>query len=141
MLFAGLKLELHNGWIDVTDDLQENAPYTLGLSIDALGALQFSVARYKEGKHPEISFGKLQELLTSFFLQNKFEEASERVDWFDGVTYVRGDHVDGNVLFRIWYVTDGKNIALVTYTTEQRNDPNLDPELKQAEEIVRSIRF
>lgn len=140
VLFAGVTIELPAGWYDITDDLGIDAPFTLARS-DGVGALQFSVASYKSGENPQFEPNSIRGLLEDFFAQKNFGMPTNFSEWSNAINYARGDYVGGDDFYRIWYVGDEKNIALITYTTELRGAPLLDSELEDAEAIVRSLRF
>jgi hypothetical protein len=139
--FAGLVLELLPGWYDVTDDLGPEAPYTLGKAADAVGALQISVAHYKLGKDPEMDAKKLREMLLKFFREKKLGPPVNVTLWSNGICGARGDFKSGTDACRIWYVSNGRDVALVTYTTEAHKHPLFDVELGEAEAMVKSICF
>ena len=119
--FAGLTLVLPKHWSDITDSLGEGMPFTLART-DGIGALQFSVAHYKKGQLPNIDAKTLRNFLDGLFEGQGFGRPKNSSDWSisDELAGVQGDHIDGAVQTRAWYVSDGRNIALVTYTTEHR---------------------
>jgi len=63
--FADVRISLLEGWVDVTDDLPEGTPPTLAKP-EGVGALQFSVAKYRAGAKPNVSEDDLEALLVKF---------------------------------------------------------------------------
>jgi hypothetical protein len=139
--FAGMDITLPGGWVDVTDDLAEGSPCTLAKSEDGIGALQFSVARYQSGPQPLFDLEKLRDLLNDF-AQRHALGAPTNVHGEQGETFViRGDFRKGEEFIRVWYVTDGNDIAHVTYVASELQSPSLQSELREADAIVQSIRY
>ena len=139
--FAGLFLLLEENWYDVTEDLPEDSPFTLAKSEDGLGALQFSVGLYRSGPSPEFNEEKLKRLLFDFFESKDLGDPHNYASWQDGQCGVCADCSREDEYFRIWYVSDGRNVAFVTFTSLQVEDQGLKAEVSEAETIVRSIRF
>jgi hypothetical protein len=141
--FSGLKLLLAQGWCDVTGDLDPGVPGTLARSEESVGALQLSVARYSAGANRQITVEHLRGLLANMFSTRNFGARSNVVEWCNGGKYVRGDHRKEGDFHRIWYFSDGLNVALVTYTSigVSEGDPRILRELTESETIVRSIEF
>jgi hypothetical protein len=139
--FAGVDVMLPGDWVDVTDDLAEGSPYTLAKSESGIGALQFSVARYQSGPAPLFDLEKLRDLLNDFAKHHALG-APTNVHVEPGEPLViRSDFRRGNEFIRVWYVTNGNDIALVTYVAQESQSPSLQGELREAGAIVRSIRY
>ncbi|MCE9660690.1 MAG: hypothetical protein K8R60_19345 [Burkholderiales bacterium] len=128
--------DLPVGWADTTD---ANAPFTLCKQPDGVGALQFSIARYRSGVQPKINtsvlLGWLQELAES-----SSRGPAESVMQEDGdLRLAAGSFFpDSQTFARAWYASDGANVAKVTYVCAKQD---VGSELVEAERIVRSIRF
>ena len=103
-----------------------------------VGALQFSAARYKSGKLPHIQCDDLTDLLSQFAVNRGLKDPFDEMVSSDGISVVAASFHSGDDLIRVWYVSDTKNLILVTYVCnwEQR-----DTEADNIETIVRSIRF
>src|SRR5262249_1867647 len=128
-------------WFDITEDLEPGSPYTLGKSDDAVGALQFSVAYYKSGDRPKIDCTALKSMLIAFFKNKDLGVPIDMACWSNGICCARGDFKSGTDAHRIWYLSNGQDIAFVTYTTLVSYHSLFDSELKEAEAIVESICF
>jgi hypothetical protein len=139
--FAGLSLILPDEWFDVTDDLEEGAPFTLGKGANALGALQFSVGHYASGKLPNIDMDNLSSLFFDFIAKNDLGNASKIEKTYEDTLSISGDFVTSDEFIRLWYATDKKNIALITYVSTLPEDPSLSKEVAEADQIVKSIVF
>ncbi|MGJ7575739.1 hypothetical protein ACSFBX_34860 [Variovorax sp. RB2P76] len=138
--FADVRISLLEGWAHVTDDLPEGTPPTLAKP-DGVGALQFSVAKYQAGASPNVSQDDLEALLVEFAESRALgpasdlerdQAASQRV----GATFFKDDD-----LVRVWYLTNGQDVALVTYVGAETANPISSSELAEASAIVGSIDF
>lgn len=128
--------DLPVGWTDTT---VEDAPFTLSKEPDGVGALQFSVARYVDGVHPRISTSALVGLLQEF-IEGSSQGPAESVVREDGDLLLAAGSfpLDSETFARAWFVSDGANVAKVTYVCAKQD---LGGELAEAERLVRSIRF
>jgi len=63
--FADVRISLPNDWVDVSDDMPEGTPPTLAKP-EGVGALQFSVGRYRSGANPQVNPDDLEALLKEF---------------------------------------------------------------------------
>ncbi|RAZ86978.1 hypothetical protein DPM33_26920 [Mesorhizobium hawassense] len=137
--FHGLQFELPQGWEDITDDLDDKWPPTLA-GPAGVGALQFSVGRYKSGKLPNIIIGDLREMLANFCanLPHEFDEPVERAGPVNAV----GCAAHGpEQLVAVWLLSNGRDVTLATYTSLSPEDPETGVELRQARQLVESIEF
>lgn len=139
--FAGVLLELEGDWRDITDTLPAGAPPTLALE-EGIGALQFTVGRYQSGKIPDIGMKALERLLYHFEDAQDLERENEanafRTDLCLGISC---EYNRPTGFIRVWYLTDGKNIAFVPYTSEDDGSEAFAIELEQASSIAKSLEF
>lgn len=63
--FADVRVSLLNGWVDVSNNMPEGTPPTLAKP-EGVGALQFSVGRYRAGTDPQFRPEDLDTLLREF---------------------------------------------------------------------------
>jgi hypothetical protein len=135
---GGFLVRVPGDWRDITGDLDAGSPVTLALP-DGVGALQFSSALYVSGAVPAPTSKDLGDLLTEFAgaqdLGLPREPTREDVPHrLAAATFSQPDAV-----VRVWYVSDGLNLARVTYTclgaSLQRD------ELRECETIVRTIMW
>ena len=128
--------DLRGGWVDTTD---ATSPFTLSKQPAGVGALQFSIARYTGGDVPTINTSDLVEMLHEFVKGNSQAAAEFVVQEFGELRLAAGSFsLDNQTFARAWYVSDGTNVAKVTYVSAKRD---VGSELAEAERIVRSIRF
>ncbi len=138
--FAGLELEICDDWFDVTDDLPAGSPPTLAPA-EGVGALQFSVVWYESGKEPNVTPGALTDLLREFGEQRRLGVLSNEVSVEGpGTSLVSGDFQSAGEFIRVWYVSNGRDIALVTYCCTTPGAQIAD-ELKDTDAMVRSLSF
>ncbi|MBS2018696.1 MAG: hypothetical protein JST00_37865 [Deltaproteobacteria bacterium] len=102
--------------------------------------LQFSVARYERGVRPEVGVAALQQLLEEF--------ASQQGRRLFGVTasegrvrIARGDLPSAAETLRVWYISNGDDVALLTYVAEYGADERVLAELSELDELVASVSF
>jgi hypothetical protein len=139
-VFAGLTLDRADGWVDVTDDSGEEAPPTLAFGDAGVGALQFSIAEYESGAEPLVSASDLREMLEAFGTNNDLGDATNVRERREP-PLVSGDFPSDDTFLRAWYLSDGRNVAFVTYVCNVPADAALADELASADTLVRSIHF
>jgi hypothetical protein len=132
---GSITLEFPIGWFDTTTD---DLPLTLSKT-EGVGALQFSIATYKEGSPPAIGVEALASMVVEFAKTNSLGPLRNQVQTQDelslaAASFTTGEHEYG----RVWYVSDGWSLAKITYVCEQA-PPQL--ELQEAEQIVSSLQF
>ena len=132
----GVTLEAEAGWVDVTEN---GEPLTMTRGEEGLGALQFSLAIYKGGEVPNPAPQDLLAMVRDFGVQRElgpgFDETCRDLG---SIKLAAASHRSQGYFLRAWYVSDGANFALVTYTSEWYVR---ERELAQAERIVASLQF
>lgn len=114
--FQSFSIACPNAWEDITDTLEdEDPPLTLADPEPGIGVLQFSPAYYRGGPAPSPSLEDLAEMVEEFGAAKGFGRILAKSSFANenfgaGAEY----HVDECVIV-VWYVSDGKNIMLVTY--------------------------
>jgi hypothetical protein len=135
-----VQLTVPEDWADITDELEgDDNPYTVADPQDGVGALQLSLGLFQGGKVPNPSERDLRTMVLRFGEEQGLGNA------LDDSTFMKGNLVgvgmsfhSGEDFIRAWYVSDGKNFALLTYTCtwgEQEREVSL------CEEIVQSLQF
>ena len=133
----GLTLDLAPDWCDVTDDLPgENVPFTLGRE-QGSGALQFSTGIYHSGRVPDPSPEDLRRLLLDFASSRDLGDPSD-LQITDAPVRLAAATFRPDSFVRVWYISDGRSIALVTLTCESTPEPS---ELTDCEQMLRSVHF
>ena len=138
--FADVRISLLEGWADVTDDLPEGTPPTLAKP-EGVGALQFSVAKYRAGARPNISQDDLEALLVEFAESRALGPASDLERGQGPSQRVSATFFREEDLVRVWYLTNGQDVALVTYVGPAAASPVSLSELAEANAMVGSIAF
>ncbi|WP_342251150.1 hypothetical protein [Sphingomonas sp. OTU376] len=136
--FHGLQFDLPAQWADVTDDLPEGSPPTLARP-SGVGAIQFTTAVYRAGLKPDVTNQDLRNLVVDFcnrlsFRPGEFEERTDRLISAGCVVAGTDD------LTAVWYVSNGRDIALITYSGTGWGEPSKF-ELCQARQIVATVEF
>lgn len=138
VLFANVALDLPDGWCDITDNLGGAVPPTLARE-EGVGSLQFSVGLYREGVAPHFTKVTLTEMLQEFCRARGLRLRGEIQVWDGRSTCVYADCEQDGDLVRIYYASNGLDVALVTYR-RAASDSDVR-ELAEADSIVRSISF
>jgi hypothetical protein len=138
--FNGTWICLIEPWLDITDEIAPGSPPTLARGPNGNGALQFTIARYKEGPLPNFTTQALLDLLKKFGKAKEFQNKKNLGVETLRNTIVSADFTIGNDLVRAYYVSDGKNLCLATYLCDQ-NLAGIPQELKEADQIVGSMEF
>ncbi|HEY6560417.1 MAG TPA: SpvB/TcaC N-terminal domain-containing protein [Polyangiaceae bacterium] len=136
--FAGVRLKVAPGWCDITQDLPEDSPPTLA-GPESIGVLQISTAKYEAGRVPNIRTSDLREMLNEFAAAHALGAPSNVHERFEGI--VSGDFRNEEEWLRVWYVSNGRDVVFVTYTSQQPSDVRTAEELAEAERMVDSIKF
>lgn len=137
---AGLQLDLPPSWADITLDLPEGSPPTFARA-DGVGALQFSVMRYKSGEAPRFDAAALEALLSKFENAQGLRSAAETEVVQDSPTVVAGCYTREDELVRVWYVSNGLDLALATFLVVADDWHSHVAEALEAASIVCSVRF
>lgn len=129
---------LVEGWRDITDEVESDAPpFTLARA-EGMGAFQLSFAFYQSGQYPDASAAVLLSML------RKFAHARDLGEPADIATEVGGLHLAGasfrwqDDFLRVWFVSDGSNLAQVTYTCVWGGQA---AELQDCEKMLRTLKF
>jgi hypothetical protein len=138
--FAGVKLRLLEGWVDISADLPLGSPATLARET-GVGALQFSVAKYESGAKPAIGEKELKRFFFNFCQEHSFERIEPSAKWSGTSLCVYGIRRTSGEVVAIWYLSNGTDIALITYTCLQQEDAVVTKELAEAQVMVESVEF
>ena len=130
-------IESAPNWLDVTDDIPgDNVPLTFARP-DGFGALQFSIASYESGPIPDPSTDTLLNLLRDFAQSRELGTATDVCTEVEPLRLAAGSfHTDSFI--RVWYVSDGRSFALVTFTCDAEHAAD---ELPDCEQMVRTLLF
>lgn len=132
-----ITLDISNHWADMSE---EGGPWTLVRQTeDATGALQISVALFESGREPGVTVEHLDEMLRESAATHRLGEMFDGCKSEGQLLIAAGSfHSEDAFFFRVWYASDGRNIAFVTFTTRTGSENN---ELKDCEAMVASIEF
>jgi hypothetical protein len=131
----GFALEIPNGWKDLTE--KGKGPITYGKR-EGAGVLQFSAGIYRGGRLPEVSLADLRGMLSDFGATRQLGTGADmRVREKPQRSIGMSFSVQGRFV-RVWYVSDGVNVALVTYNCRLGEQGE---EVAECESIVDSMRF
>lgn len=137
--FPGFSLSAYENWVDITDSLHDdNAPCTVAKPEHGVGALQFSPALYRHGPVPSPSIVDLAAMITEFARSHELAEPFAKSTFSEAVAGAGASYRVGDEFIRVWYLSDGKNIMLVTYVCDW---DRRHQEAEEAEGVVRSVEF
>jgi hypothetical protein len=136
---ARFLLPPNSPWSEVTAELaDDDAPLTLAKS-DGIGVLQIAEAKYDSGSLPESNAQTLDSMLRDFGESAALGQARD-MHVEAGPPIVAAASFLGDAFVRVWYLSDGTNIALATYTCALENAVG-NREVPECETIVRAVRF
>jgi hypothetical protein len=141
IIFDGFFVSAPPGWRDVSQSLGPgDHPFTLNNDRSQVGSLQFSPAINQSGPHPCPSPQDLLSLLQEFSVHRNLGEPFDCNTTEGSLSEARCCyHLDKeNVFLKVWYISDGKSIALVTYNCYWGFQHH---EIKDCDSIVSSIVF
>ena len=135
--FPGFVVSVTGEWTDVTGSLDaDEPPFTVAAPENGVGALQFSPAIYKCGSLPDVTIGDLNSMLQEYSAKRNFTDCLDHATLTGAVHDVAASvHADDRFV-RVWYLSDGRSVLLVTYVCDWGNRK---VEKDDREEIVRSI--
>jgi hypothetical protein len=137
--FGGLTVTAPPPWKDVTHEMGAPAPpFTLADTSVDVGVLQFSVARYVGGQIPDPSAADLLAMAEELGAAHRLGEPFGHRVQGGKMRRATVSYHDGDDFIRVWYVSDGRDIAKVTYVApwERRDQQTAD-----CDAIVASIGF
>src|SRR5258708_2316109 len=102
------------GWLDITHDVKaENPPFTLAKN-DGVGALQFTGAKYSDGKVPVITIDSLKHLLTDFIHSRELGQGFDALTHEGRILICAQSFFLGEQYVRVWYCSNRRDIVLIT---------------------------
>ena len=137
--FYGLRLDLPEAWVDVTEDLPVGSPPSLARPMGA-GAIQFSIAKYRGGEEPNVTIDSLRALLAEFCQRNGMP-CDHMVVCKGKLISVEASSVKNDELIRARYFSNGKDVVLGTYVCSDANNYEMKEDLKGYERIMNSVDF
>jgi hypothetical protein len=134
---SSFSFDVPEEWCDITPEDDPLHPFTMALE-HGIGVIQVSLAEWNGGERPFIK-DRLQSLLAEYCAaQDLTIEA--RVFSSDDVVGIGGNRSTAEELTGVWYVTNGVDVALVTYLSQHPKAPDTMAELGVAERFVESAR-
>ncbi|HWX21028.1 MAG TPA: hypothetical protein VN578_14100 [Candidatus Binatia bacterium] len=127
-----------DGWCDITDEIEAANPPWTQAKLDGVGAFQFSVALYKSGRIPDPPSQLLLSMLRDFASSRELGEAADIVVEDGELRIAAASFTPGDEFIRVWYASDGRNFAKVTYTCARGAQQT---ELPDCERMIRTLRF
>ena len=125
-------------WLDVTHDIEADCPpFTLARN-DGVGVLQFSTAAYEKGKLPNIKTEDLRKLSADFALSRELGSAFDKQSREQPILAYGQSFNSGTQFIRVWYCSNGQDVALVTYVCEKGLEVR---EIPDCETMVAALRF
>lgn len=136
--FGNLRITAPTGWLDITSEIEdENPPFSLARPT-GVGVIQFSTAEYRSGKLPTITLDELCNLLTDFAQSHELGRGHDLSSQEKAFLIRAGSFDMEDRFLRVWYCSNGRNIALVTYNCQRGIQ---QAELPDCEMIVRNLKF
>jgi hypothetical protein len=136
--FPTFRLHVPDDWEDITDTVDVNDPPITLARGDGVGALQFSIALYTDGKQPDPTPEQLLGMVAEFGESRGLGAPGVLATQTVPLRLAAASFKSDGDFLRVWYVSDGLSFALVTYVCESGKESK---ELATCEQIVRSIAF
>lgn len=110
-------LTLPQNWSELEADTCDlESPLTIANADTGVGALQISVAKFLGGRMPQVSIACLEELLDDFAATRElFNSFDQQTLSNDNMLLIGRSFQNEGDFIRVWYVSNGKDIVLVTY--------------------------
>jgi len=137
---AGVRLEIPDGWKDITGSLQPSSPTTLAHP-NGVGALQLSIAKYEGGTSPEVRLTDLRDLLIRFCRQHSLVTKETSLLEGSQTPCVGCVSITSEEIIAVWFLSDGRDLILATYTSLSPGDPATMKEIDEATQMVKSLGF
>ena len=138
--FHGITFDAPDGWQDVTESLPEGSPPTISKASGA-SAVQFSIAKYRAGKKPNINPDDLRSFMIDFCKNNSIDLLNIFAKTHNGIMVSGISSESSDEIINAWYLSNGRDVVFVTYVGISKNASILTEELGEAKEIVSSISF
>jgi hypothetical protein len=127
-----------DGWCDVTDEIEApDPPWTLTRP-NGVGAFQFSIATYQNGRTPSPTSRGLLSMLQDFASSRGLGEPANVVLEDEVLRLAAASFHFGDNFLRVWYASDGRSFAMVTYTCAWGEQ---EAELPDCERMIRTLSF
>ena len=134
----GFAIRHVDGWFDITDDVEaDSPPWTLARP-DGGGAFQVSAALYRGGAVPSPSPDDLLTMVQEVLSRPGMSRPTDIVTESGELCLAAASCRWGDDFVRVWYLSDGRSIAKVTYTGAWGSQ---DVELPDCEQMVRTLSF
>jgi hypothetical protein len=135
----GATLDLPAGWVVVSDALPGGSDVTIART-GGVGSLKLSIIKPPGDPAPRIELEDLEDLLRNF--ADNHGLAEPLIDVYETRTMlVAADFWPEGEYMRVWYGSNGAEIMLVTYFSEEPDEERVAAEVVEAEEIVASAVF
>ena len=131
--------QLHDGWDDVTDEVDVPPPPWTFARPDIDGAFQISIAGlYVGGKMPDPSSQDLMKMLLSSATARQHDAATDLSNEDGRLRIAAATFHSPEWTLRLWYFSDGYSVGQASLTTGSPADPE---SLVACESMVRSIKI
>ena len=125
-------------WKDIIETVNDaGAPFTMAKD-GGIGAIQFSVAEYRGGELPLFTLSDLSDMRHEFATGRGFSKAFDESTSEGKISASGGSYHADQDLVRVWYCSNGMDIALVTYVSDWDGRNN---ESKECDDIVSRLEF
>ena len=117
--FGGFDVSAGEAWDDITASVEGgDSPFTIARSERGVGAIQFSPAIYRCGPIPVVTLQELRSMLAEFAERRGLGEPFDSVPFSDSVFGIGSSFRSDDDFVRAWYLSDGRNVMLVTYVSD-----------------------
>lgn len=137
--FDRVELDVPASWEDMSEQLgRKGGGVVLSDSAADVGALRVSLWMDDERGGPALTSAEMLEMIESFAEQQGLPKPQDQATQESAPALAGASFRDGSTFLRIWYASDGWNVAVFEYTCEWEDRT---AQLADCERIVRTVRF
>lgn len=136
---SSFSFEVPEEWCDITPEDDPAHPFTMALD-GGVGVIQISLAEWNGGVRPDITENRLRSMFAEYCRAHDLSIDGSAFSSKD-VIGIGGSQLAVDEQFGAWYVSNGVNVALVTYVSQHPSEPGTRAEFEVAEHVVESACF
>ena len=136
-LFGKLSIPKLKDWENITQVLKKDAPFSI-TKANGAGAIQVSFAKHAAGEAPDVTVDDLDDFLLDFEVNRGFYQKSDEVIADGKIKSVGASFKFKDDFVRAWYLSNGQDVALVTYLCAWDDQ---EEEIDEVNKIVGEISF
>lgn len=139
MAYEGLAFQCPQHWDDITDEVDgDDVPITIADFESGVGALQFTIALYKEGELPQLDESLIREMLLDYAGELGLGTAVDVSPHTGKLEGIKATYQINDDFLVLWFLTNGTSLIMATYNCEWTNR---NVEYSVVEEIMSTVEI